>query len=248
MKDIIEFFINNDKVIFSIISLIFGSGLINGLVSYWLYNGKLKKELISSGNNDIAIDIQKSLKFVRDTELSLKEHDIFDMQSILKAKGTSIKLIEGNETNYISILNSMDSLRAFQYLIEVCRKEHEKNLPLKIGMNLWYIERYLIKLIIFLDCHGGEQFIKFWGTVFIIDFSNWQFKMDKMLVDVINKHNYKLESRDIKKWNKLKRKEIYKQYKNSILYCLCEKNLDNKQKETRDLIMKIYNDNLKILK
>ena len=50
------------EIIFSIISTILGSSVLNGIVTHILYNNKLKKELKYKGNDMIAQDIANSLQ------------------------------------------------------------------------------------------------------------------------------------------------------------------------------------------
>ena len=45
-------------------------------------------------------------------------------------------------------------------------------------------------------------------------------KIDKLLVKEINKYSYKLESHASNKWNRLRKKELIKQYERTILHFL----------------------------
>ena len=220
--------------IWEFIGMLFGSGVINSIISHILYSKKLKKDLESMGNNLIAQDIQKSLQFVRDVELKLTEIEIYGIED----PDNDVDFFNPQGI-YLSIFNDNKSFDEFRDLIGQCRKNHEKNLNYKIALNLAYIEKYLYTANSYIKENGDGKYIKFWGTVFIFDLQKWQVKMDKILVDEINKHNYKLVTHNPKKWNKKRDKEITKQYNNTVLHILCDEIKNEKEFETKEEICTI---------
>ena len=231
--------LNYIDIIKFVISLILGSCVINTILSHILYKYKLKKDLKNMGNNSVATKIQESLEYVRNVELSSTEQEIFEFEELIKEKGTSINFFYG-EGIYLSIFNDTKSLIKFVNKIRECREKYESNLNCKIALNLVYMERYLMKLMMFIKNNGGDEYIRFWGTIFIFDFQKWQKRMDIMLVKEINKHNYKLESHETLKWKVLRKFELTKQYEKSLLYILCEDYDDKKKQKKKDEIISFY--------
>lgn len=226
-------------MIITVICSVISSGLLNAILSHLLYNNKLTKDLKYKGNDRISHKIQDSLDFVREVELKLKEIEIFDVSNVLKKKEEKIDFFNG-ETIYLSIFNTEKTFYDYMDLIKECRDNYEKYLSRKISLNLSYMEKYLLKVITFIKCYGGKKSLQFWGTVFIFDFQKWQQKMEKMLIKEINKHDFKLYNISQKKYNKLFNSEITKQYKKTILYCLCEDIADPNKLIIKNHIMDTY--------
>lgn len=103
-------------------------------------------------------------------------------------------------------------------------------------MNLVFIDKYIRQLSLFLSEHGGETFLPFWGTIFIFDLQKWQKKMDRILVKEINKYTYKLESHETRKWAKIRKKELIKQFEGTILYYLLTGKCKKRDKKRMEII------------
>lgn len=204
------------EIILSIISIILGSSVLNGIITHFLYNNKLKKELKNKGNDKIANEIAESLRFFRDLELQLTVQEIYDFENELNEKGSGVDIFNG-ECIYPAIFNDWESYNNFREQIHVCREQHEKNFSCKLALNLVFIDRYLMQLSIFMTENGNDPALPFWGTLFIADLQKWQRRIDKLLVKEINKYSYKLESHAGKKWGFLRKFELTYQYKNTIL-------------------------------
>lgn len=67
--------------------------------------------------------------------------------------------------------------------------------------------------------------------------------MDRLLIKEINKYGYKLESHETKKWNRLRKRELVKQYEETILFYLlkgkCRKKDRKKMKYISNMIQQI---------
>lgn len=208
-----------EEIILSIISIILGSSVLNGIITHILYNNKLKKELKNKGNDMIAQEIATSLQFFRNLELRLLTQEIYNIENELKERGSNVNLF-GGECIYPEIFNNWESYNAYMEQIHICRREHEKNFSCKIALNLVFIDRYTKQLSLFMSENGNEPALPFWGAIFIADLQRWQKKIDKLLVKEINKYTYKLESHSSAKWRRLRKKELVKQYESTILYFL----------------------------
>ena len=205
------------EIVFSIISTILGSSVLNGIVTHILYNNKLKKELKYKGNNMIAQDIANSLQAFRNLVSRLGTIEIFQIENELEEHGSQVNLFN-DECIYPAIFNSWNSYNEFMDQIHTCRKEHEKNYSCRIALNLVFIDRYIKQLSLFMSEHGTEADLPIWGTIFIFDLQKWQTHVDKLLIKEINKYNYKLESHRTPKWNRLRKKEVEKRYNQTFLH------------------------------
>lgn len=230
-----------EEIIMTVICAILGSSVLNGILTHILYNNKLKKELKNKGNDMLAQEITNSLQFVRNMELELTTQEIYDIENELDKKGSMLNMFEG-ECIYLSIFNNWESYNQFTDLVNECRVKHEKNLSVKVALNLVFIDRYTKQLNLFMAEHGGESMLPFWGTIFIFDLQRWQKRIDKMLVKEINKYTYKLESHQTSKWNILRKKELIKQYQSTILYYLLNGKCRRRDKKKMELLTNILND------
>lgn len=183
----------------------------------------------------IAQEIEKSLQFVRNMELELTKQEMYDVENELAECGSQLNLFNG-ECIYLEIFNDWESYNHFMDMVQECRSKHEKNLSVKIALNLVFIDRYIRQLSLFMSENGGEELLPFWGTIFICDLQEWQQKMDRLLVKEVNKYTYKLESHATKKWRWMRRKELIKQYKNTILYYLLHGKCKKKDKKKMEFL------------
>lgn len=223
------------QIVVTIIGAILSSSVLNGIITHILYSNKLKKEMKNKGNDMIAQEIQKSLQFVRNLELDLAKIEIFDIENELDERGSQVDLFNG-ECTYLAIFNDWETYNQFVDKIHECRRVYEKNLSVKIALNIVYIDRYINQLSLFMSEYGGEEELPFWGTIFIFDLQKWQRKIDKLLVKEINKYSYKLESHETKKWKRLRKKELIGQYEETILYYLLNGKCKRKDKKRMALL------------
>lgn len=224
-----------EEMIISVISIILGSSVLNGIITHILYSSKLKRELKNKGNDMIAQKIVKSLQFVRNMELELTKQEIYDIENELTDQGSKLNLF-GGECIYPEIFNNWQSYNKFMDTIHECRSKHEQNLSVKVAINLVFIERYISQLSLFMSENGGEESLPFWGTLFIFDLQKWQSKMDKLLVKEINRYTYNLESHATKKWRQIRKKELIKQYESTILYYLLNGKCRKKDKRKMEFL------------
>ena len=223
------------EIFMAIFIAVISSSALNGIVTHLLYNNKLKKELKYKGNDLIAKEIENSLQSFREIELKLKVHEIYNAENRIKNK--EVDFFNG-ECFYPEILNNWESLYNFMNSIRDCRLHHEKNLSCKIALNLVFIDRYLSQLCLFLKGFE-EDVLPLWGTIVITDLSEWQAKIDKLIVKEINKYTYKLESHETKKWKKIRKKEIEKQYSKTILNSIITGKINPKHRNRTSIIKKL---------
>lgn len=224
-----------EEIIVTIICALLGSSVLNGLITHILYKNKLEKDLKNKGHDMIAQEIGKSLQFVRDMELQLTIQELYNVENILQQRGSQVNMF-GGEAIYLAIFNNWDAYNEFRNIINECRNKYEKNLPVKIALNIVFIDRYTNQLSLFLKEHGDEELLPFWGTIFIFDLQKWQRKIDKLLVKEINKYTYKLESHETKKWTRMRKKELVKQFQSTILYYLLNGECRRQDKKKMELI------------
>lgn len=224
-----------EEIIVTVICALLGSSVLNGLITHILYKNKLEKDLKNKGHDMIAQEIGKSLQFVRDMELLLTVQELYNVQSELAQRGSQVNML-GGEAIYPAIFNDWDAYNSFRNIVHECRNKYEKNLSVKIALNLVFIDRYINQLSLFLKENGGEELLPFWGTIFIVDLQKWQRKMDKMLVKEINKYTYKLESHETKKWTKMRKRELIEQFQSTILYFLLNGECRKRDKKKMEIL------------
>lgn len=227
----------------SIILALIGSGILNIVLSNIFYSRKLRKELKSNGNNMLAETIEKSLLEIRNLELKTTEQEILDINEKIDSRNSNINMFDG-EAIYPAIYNSIKTLKEFYENIRMCRKEYEKNISIKIALNLVFIDRYILQSMLFIKDNLDIFNMQEWASLFIIDIQKWQIKFDKMLIKEINKHKYKLESHTTKKWNRERKKELEKQYHSTILHFLLTGKCNKKDIDKMNII-KDYMDKAK---
>jgi len=224
-----------NEIFLAVLSTILGSTVLNGILTHFLYKNKLKKELQSKGHEMIANEIGKSLNFVRNMELKLTFQEIYNISEEIDNRGSQVSLF-GGECIYLEIFNNLESFNEFINLVQQCRVEHEKNLSVQIALNLVFIDKYIRQLFLFMSELGPEEMLPVWGTIFIFDLQKWQKKMDKLLIKEINKYGYKLESHETKKWNRLRKRELVKQYEETILFYLLKGKCRKKDRKKMEYI------------
>ena len=203
---------DKSELLKSIVVAVISSGFLNAIVSQFLYSRKLKNENKFKGNETISKDIGISLKRFRDLELELTRQELYEAEKEFKTNGAKVNMFE-QECIYPEIFNNWNSYNVFFDKIQKFREKYEKYLSCEVALNAVYIDRYIMQLGLFMKANGDESMLPDWGTLFICDLQKWQIKVDKLLVKEINKHEYKLESHETKKWGKLRKKIIEKEYK-----------------------------------
>ena len=197
---------------------VLSSAALNAVITHFLYSSKLKKDLRYHGNNKIAQSISTSLQEFRKIVLELKKFEVFNFERRLKDDPGSIDFIRG-DPKYPACFKDIDSLKSFINKIRECREKYEDMMPCKIALNLVFIERYFMQLLILLK-GKNEKTLPILGTILAYDLDKWINRIDRLLVKEINRYSYKLESHETLKWRILRRKELVMQYNNTILHYL----------------------------
>lgn len=210
------------EVIITIVTTMIGSGLINCILTHFLYSNKLKKEIEIKNNGMIAEKVLDSLLKFRDMELMLTTTEIYDVETELENNGARVDLINANCAVYPAVFNDKESLFQFVEKIRECRSEYEKYLPCKLALNLVFIERYMMKAVLFASGYSHKNLLPTIGAFLIFDLQKWQRRMDKLLVKELNKVNFNLEVHNGIKWNLLRKKEVEKQWERTLLYYFIE--------------------------
>lgn len=96
----------------NIILTILGSGTLSAVMSHLLYSKKLKKDLNYRGNDSIAKEIEKSLKYTRDKVLKLRTQELFSAKEEYEQRGSQANMF-GGECIYPAIFNDCDSYCKF---------------------------------------------------------------------------------------------------------------------------------------
>ena len=213
----------------SITLAILSSTALNAVVTHFLYSSKLRKDLKFHGNNEIAQSISNSLQEFRKIVLELKKYEVFGIEQRLKNDPYSINFING-EPKYPACFNDKDSLTTIINRIRKCREEYECFMPCRIALNLVFIERYFMHLLIFLK-GMSDSALPLLGTILVYDIDKWIRRIDILLVKEINKYSYRLESHESFKWRVLRITELVKQYDNTILSYLITGNCPFRQRK-----------------
>lgn len=226
---------NQKDILNRFILAIISSGVLNAIVSHFLYSEKLRQENKYKANVIVSNDIGNSLKKIRELELEITNQEIYDAENEFLQRGSDVNLFQG-ECIYPEIFNDWNSYNKFHNQIIECRKNYEKFLSCKVALNIVFIDRYIMQLSLFMSENGGEAMLPTWGTLFIFDLHKWQKAMDRLLVKEINKHEYKLESHETIKWRIMRKRIVVKQYKKTILYYLITGNSNIKNRKRNKLI------------
>lgn len=210
------------EMILPIMVAIFGSGIINCILTHVLHSNKLKKEVKAKNNSMIAENVSESLQNFRDMELMLDVIEIYDVESEFENNGARVDMINVNCAVYPAIFNNKDSLTQFAEKVSECRGKYEKYLSCKLALNLVFIDRYLMKMVLFAKDYNHECLLPTIGAFLMVDLRKWQMRIDKLLVKELNKVNFKLESHKTVKWKLLRKWELEKQWERTLLHYLIE--------------------------
>ena len=211
-----------EEMILPLITAILGSGLINCILTHILHSNKLRKEVKVKNISMIAEKVSESLDYFRDMELMLTTIEIYDVETEFEEKGAKVDMIDSNCAYYPAIFNDKESLIDFLEKVNECRSKYERYLSCRLALNLVFIERYMMKVVLFAKDYENENVLPTMGTFLIVDLQKWQRRIDRILVKEINKATFKLESHKTKKWDLLRKWELERQWKGTLLYYLIE--------------------------
>lgn len=210
------------EMIVPIVTAIIGSGLINCILTHVLYSNRLKKEIKVKNNSMIAERVLESLQNFRDMELMLTTMEIYDVEAEYTNNGAKVDLINANCAVYPAVFNDKESIFQFVEKIGECRREYEKYLSCKLALNLVFIERYMMKAVLFANDYTHKNLLPTIGAFLICDLQKWQKRIDKLLVKELNRVRFKLEIHNDLKWKLLRKWELERQWKQTLLYYLIE--------------------------
>ncbi len=216
-----------------VVTIVLSSSVITTLLTHFLYRFRLKRELRSSGNELHAKEIEKSLKRIRDMELNIRDNKTFNLEEAICLTDITN---ESNDAIYPMIFDNWENYEQFMQLVTYCRKNDGKNLNDKLALNLVFIEKYMEQLALFMETKGRNIDITLWGTVFYYDLQKWQKRFDKMIVKEMNKYPYKIVTRQSKKWEYLRKREVDKQYKKTILHFFMSGECSKKNRDVMNQI------------
>lgn len=103
--------ITRTQLIFSVISLMLGSSVINGIVAHILYSRKLKKDQIARTQGMLWDKIIEALECVRNIELEAKTIEIYKIEQLLESNGYID--IFGGEATYPAIMENHETFYQF---------------------------------------------------------------------------------------------------------------------------------------
>ena len=215
--------ITRTQLIFSVISLMLGSSVINGIVTHILYSRKLKKDQIARTQGMLWNKIIEALECVRNIELEAKTIEIYKIEQLLESNGYID--IFGGEATYPAIMENHETFYQFFDKINDSRKEWGKYLDPCVVSYLYYMQMYSTQLMDYLKKNNVTNY-PLAGAAFIFDISEWQEAFEKLLVKRINKQKHKLYVEDGIRWKISKKIIKRKLWKKSILYGL-EKNTND---------------------
>lgn len=223
-----------------IITAILGSGLINCILTHILHSNKLRKEVKVKNNSMIAEKVAESLESFRDMELMLTTIEIYDVETEFEKKGAKVDMVNMNCAFYPAVFTDIQSIMQFVEKIRECRSKHEKYLSCRLALNLVFIERYMMKAMLFAKNYKGEKVLPTIGAFLVFDLQQWQKRIDKMLIKEINKATFKLESHETKKWSLLRKWELERQMKNTLLYYLVEGKCNRRKRKQMEFAKEMF--------
>ena len=202
-----------------IIMAILCSSVCSTIFTHIFYGRKLKKELKTVRNSQISEDIAVSLQNIRNMVLLLDYQEIYNYENEIIKENQEFNFFENNVV-YLSVFNDNSSFNKFLKKLSICREKDEKNLPYKLKIQLSFLQKYFLQLKLFINDHGGEKELRFWGTIFSVDLINWKEVTNKIIIYEINKSRYRLKYDSQQKRKRLRKKYLENQYQKTILYNL----------------------------
>lgn len=205
----------SEEVIISILCTVIGSGFLNGFVSHILYSKKLKKEQKMKFENMIGEKIAAALLQTRKITSQL---DTIEFWNITQLPTNQMLDAFDRNTIYPAIMNDFSSLIEFYDLIQKCRDESQKFLDCETALNILFIDRYIMQLILFVKQVNNMDLLPALGAIFIVDLQKWQRRCDKLLIRKLNSSKCKIEYQGGIKWKILRKWIFERNWKNTILY------------------------------
>ena len=102
-----------EETVIAVATILLGNGVINGIITHILYNGKLKRELAFQGNDMVAKNIQEGLQSLRNLIVELDTQEIYDIKNELDSRGYEVNML-GGECTYPAVFNTWKSLHEYQ--------------------------------------------------------------------------------------------------------------------------------------
>lgn len=207
-----------DEIIVTIIAAVLGSGVLNGIITHFLYNNKLKKEQRMKVKDIIWGKVDNALEAIRDIELKTRARNIFDFEStIIESEYTDF---QNGVPVYPEIMSDSQTFYKFFMEINGARGEWSKYLDTEVGAYLYYMEIYCMQLMEYLSKNGLVNSYQLAGYIFFEDILEWQRNYEKLIVKRLNKSKYKIYTESGRQWTRAKKKVDKKLRKKSILYQL----------------------------
>ena len=207
-----------EQIIISIISAVLSSSVLNGIITHILYNKKLRKEQKVRVQNMVWDKIIEALEQVRTIELEIRVQEKYNFQNDLQI-GIHVDMFDGFKI-YPAVMNDSSSFVKFYESINDARVKWAKYLDPKVAAYLYYMERYCLELVQYLQkCKLLKEFPRA-GTVFVFDLQKWQRDYEKLLVKRINKPKHRVYTEDGRAWGRAKKKVIRKFWNRSVLNAL----------------------------
>lgn len=228
-----------EEIVVSIIVAIISSGVINTLISNYLYKKRLDEDQKRKVGELLDDKILTALLETRNVALMLKPIEILNAKEILDDGNEPLNLFQG-KVIYQEVMHSRETLQSFMDKICLCRKEYENFLSVEIALNLCFIERYVGNLLIYSRKFESEEIIRVLGTLFIHDLQDWMREFDKMIVNEINKKTFLLESHETDKWNEKRAEILEKRWEETFLYAIVN-NKESKDDDKQAIIQMMQN-------
>ena len=222
--------VTKQQMIISVISIILGSSVLNGIITHILYSRKLKKEQIARSENVVWDKIAEALECIRIIELKLRSQEIFNAEKCLTTKeeeNSEDVNIAKSQIVYLEVMN--DSKTFFDFFVEIneARETYGRYLDAEVGAYLYYMQNYCMRLMKYINNNGLKDDYPTAGIVFSCDLQKWQRAFEKLLVKRINSPKHKIYVEDGFWWEYKKRKMDRKFWKKSVLYKLINKQNDS---------------------
>ncbi|WP_017470606.1 hypothetical protein [Amphibacillus jilinensis] len=209
MKGFLEITLNNELIL-----IILSSG-IGATITHFFYKKKLKNEQRMKFQNIIGDKIIKALLEVREIEIEASVIERYDIVNGVERSEEEVDMFGGNEA-YPSIFNSKESVLSFLASIQEARSKHEKNLDCETSVYLWYMERYIGQLILFLRYFNEDDY-PLLGMLLIKDIKIWRVKFHRVITKKINNYSVTLQFKSGLRWDIYKKIIMLRLWNNSIL-------------------------------
>lgn len=207
-----------DEIIVTIIAAVLGSGVLNGIITHFLYNNKLKKEQKMKAKDAIWGKIDSALEEIRTVELKASARDIYNLEDSLSGSGYTD--FQNDIAYYPAIMEDPQTLLDYFNELNETRRKWSKYLDPEICAYLYIMQNYCMQLMEYTKKNNLLNKYHEIGCVFFIDILNWQKNYEKLIVERLNRSKYKLYTENGRKWERAKKRLDKKLWKKSILYKL----------------------------